>query len=53
LADLIGASEWYDGGMKDIFLFRLKKKAKSVFVPGFSILPNEQYNFENFPSLPS
>jgi hypothetical protein len=30
-----------------------KERAKSTFVPGFSILPNEQYNFDNFPSVPS
>jgi hypothetical protein len=37
----------FSGGIYHTIL----KKAKSTFVPGFSILPNEQY-FDNFPSVP-
>jgi hypothetical protein len=29
------------------------KKAKSTFLPGFPILPNEQYDFDNFRTFSS
>jgi hypothetical protein len=38
---------------KDLPYDYKKKKAKSTFVPGFSILPNEQYHNSSFHRFPT